>query len=193
MAAALATRAPLALRSSTAAPRSLSRRHLVVRASAEEKEQPSSGTVFFKGNNFTEEEWKKASAEGVKPAATPDYSLNESAANPQAMSFGQLMAFSGPAPELINGRLSMLAFVAALGAELASGEPVLRQLGEEPTGVFLAVITFAAASLIPMLNSAERKPFGPFTPAAEMLNGRAAMIGFAALLVVEAVRGTALF
>lgn len=171
----------------------------------------------------------------------------------------QLMAFSGPAPELINGRLSMLAFVAALGAELASGEPVLRQLGEEPTGecsghtwvlcfamrrpggaswassppasfcvdglegqtksvqavwlvlwpavrasyplpprylaplhasahprlalfsptipplpplpagVFLAIITFAAASLIPMLQSAERKPFGPFTPAAEML------------------------
>lgn len=35
--------------------------------------------------------------------------------------------------------------------------------------MFLAVITFAAASLIPMLNSAERKPFGPFTPAAEML------------------------
>lgn len=49
----------------------------------------------------------------------------------------QLMAFSGPAPELINGRLSMLAFVAALGAELASGEPVLRQLSEEPTGELL--------------------------------------------------------
>ncbi len=48
------------------------------------------------------------------------------------------MAFSGPAPELINGRLSMLAFVAALGAELASGEPVLRQLGEEPTGELLS-------------------------------------------------------
>lgn len=36
--------------------------------------------------------------------------------------------------ELINGRLAMLAFVAALGAELSSGESVLRQLADEPTG-----------------------------------------------------------
>ncbi|KAI7836767.1 hypothetical protein COHA_009405 [Chlorella ohadii] len=193
MAALVAARAPLALRASTSAPRT-QRRSLAVRASTENEQETAAAknVVFYKGNNFTEEEWKKASAEGVKPAATPDYSLNEAPAA-KAVSLGQLMAFSGPAPELINGRLSMLAFVAALGAELASGEPVLRQLGEEPTGVFLAVITFAAASLIPMLNSAERKPFGPFTPAAEMLNGRAAMIGFAALLAVEAVRGTALF
>ena len=39
-----------------------------------------------------------------------------------------------PRAELINGRLAMLAFVAALGAELSSGESVLRQLGDEPTG-----------------------------------------------------------
>jgi hypothetical protein len=32
------------------------------------------------------------------------------------------MAFSGPAPELINSRLAMLSFVAALGSEIASDE-----------------------------------------------------------------------
>jgi hypothetical protein len=87
----------------------------------------------------------------------------------------------------------MLAFVAALGAELSSGESVLRQWAEEPTGVTLTFVVFIAASLIPLINSVKREAFGPFTPAAELLNGRAAMIGFASLLAVEAVRGTALF
>jgi hypothetical protein len=103
------------------------------------------------------------------------------------------MAFSGPAPELINGRLAMLAFVAALGAELSTGESVLRQFADQPTGVLLAGITFIAASLIPILKATKREAFGPFSPAAEMLNGRAAMIGFASLLAVEAVRGGAFF
>lgn len=35
------------------------------------------------------------------------------------------MAFSGPAPERINGRLAMLGFVAAVAAELVSGEQSL--------------------------------------------------------------------
>jgi hypothetical protein len=35
--------------------------------------------------------------------------------------------------------------------------------------------------------------FGPLTPKAELTNSRAAMVGFAALLVVEAVKGSALF
>jgi hypothetical protein len=60
--------------------------------------------------------------------------------------------------------------------------------------VLLTAITFATASLIPLLSSTKREAFGFFTPSAEMLNGRAAMIGFAALLAVEAVRGgSALF
>lgn len=62
-----------------------------------------------------------------------------------------------------------------------------------PAGVILAAITFITASLIPMLSSTKREAFGPFRPEAELLNGRAAMIGFAALLVVEGVRGSALF
>eukprot|EP00873_Tetraselmis_striata_P035450 jgi/Tetstr1/455714/TSEL_042521.t1 len=74
------------------------------------------------------------------------------------------MAFSGPAPEVINGRLAMLGFAAALGAELSTG-----QTGKKET------------------------TFGPFTPGAEMLNGRAAMIGFASLLAYEAFKGSPLF
>ena len=37
-------------------------------------------------------------------------------------SFGDIMNFGGSAPELINGRLAMLGFIAAVGAELSSGE-----------------------------------------------------------------------
>lgn len=66
-----------------------------------------------------------------------------------------------------------LAFVAALGAELSTGETVLRQLADEPTGVLLAGITFITASLIPLLNSTKREAFGPFTPAVSDLRGAA--------------------
>ena len=50
-------------------------------------------------------------------------------------------------------------------------------------------MTFIAASLIPLLSSTKRNAFGPFTPWAEMVNGRAAMIGFSLLLACEAARG----
>jgi len=103
------------------------------------------------------------------------------------------MAFSGPAPELINGRLAMLAVVAAIGAELSTGESVLRQLASAPATIGLAAALFTVASLIPMFNGSKREAFAFFTPAAEMANGRAAMLGFASLLVVEGIRGAALF
>ena len=37
-------------------------------------------------------------------------------------------AFDGAAPELINGRLAMVGFFAALGAEIVSGEGVIMQV-----------------------------------------------------------------
>lgn len=103
------------------------------------------------------------------------------------------MAFSGPAPELINGRLAMLGIFAAIFAELSSGESVLRQFADEPTGIILAAVTFSVASLIPLFNSTKREAFGIFTPEAEQINGRAAMLGLASLLVVEGLKGGALF
>ena len=42
------------------------------------------------------------------------------APNANLPSFSKVMGFSG-APEIINGRLAMMGFVAALGAELSSG------------------------------------------------------------------------
>jgi hypothetical protein len=104
------------------------------------------------------------------------------------------MAFSGPAPEVINGRLAMLGFAAALGAELSSGETVGTQFSSIPGPMIFIVALFTTASLIPLAKQGKKEvTFGPFTPGAEMLNGRAAMLGFASLLIYEAVKGSALF
>jgi hypothetical protein len=141
---------------------------------------------------------QKKQASGTFKAAAPEQPVAAAVTPAGALkpvSFGDLMAFSGPAPEVVNGRLAMLAVVAALGAEFASGESVLRQLKDEPTGVMLAFALVIAASFAPLLQNVKpaSETFGPFNAKAEMLNGRAAMLGFAALIVIEAVKGSALF
>merc|ERR1712003_19498 len=103
------------------------------------------------------------------------------------VSFGDAMAFSGPGPETINGRLAMLGFIAA------SGETVFQQIGDAEPSILFAFIMFAAASLIPTLKGVKKEKFAFFSPEAEMLNGRAAMIGFALLLAIEAKSGSAFF
>lgn len=109
-------------------------------------------------------------------------------------SIGEAMAFSGQAPEIINGRLAMLGFVAALGAELSSQESIFQQIADGPKGLIaLTFVLFSIASLVPILKGTKREAFGFFTPNAEQTNGRAAMIGFAALLITEAVSRGAFF
>ncbi|GAB4817268.1 hypothetical protein N2152v2_004314 [Parachlorella kessleri] len=150
-------------------------------------------TYFYAGKSYTEEEWKAAKAAGTLGLPGP---TEPRARNPfvddEPQGLGRLMAFDGPAPELINGRLAMLAMLAALASEAATGESVFRQWASEPVAISLTVITFAVASLIPMLQTTKREPFAFFTPKAEMLNGRLAMLGFASLLAIEAARGSAL-
>ena len=102
-----------------------------------------------------------------------------------------LMAFDR-APELINARCSMVAFVAA-AAEASSDKSVLTQLSCEPGPIIAFVVLMAVATFIPMMKNAGEKSNGPFTPSAEILNGRAAMIGFVALLVTEGISGQAFF
>merc|ERR1719331_2087803 len=102
------------------------------------------------------------------------------------------MAFSA-APEIINGRLAMLGFVATFFAELASGKSTGEQFASHPIGILFHWALFAVASLIPIVLGSKKEAFGPLTPEVELLNGRAAMIGFALLIVIEGLKGSALF
>ncbi|KAG2321434.1 hypothetical protein Bca4012_055527 [Brassica carinata] len=106
--------------------------------------------------------------------------------------FSDLLAFSGPAPERINGRLAMVGFVAALAVELSKGENVLAQISDGGVSWFLgtaAILTLA--SLVPLYKgiSAESKSKGFMTSNAELWNGRFAMLGLVALAFTEFVKG----
>ncbi|OVA05383.1 Chlorophyll A-B binding protein [Macleaya cordata] len=106
-----------------------------------------------------------------------------------------VLAFSGPAPERINGRLAMIGFVAALAAEIASGNDVAGQLANGGIPWFVGTsVVFTLASLIPLFKgvSVESKSDGVMTSNAELWNGRFAMLGLVALVFTEFVKGGAL-
>jgi hypothetical protein len=112
--------------------------------------------------------------------------------------------FAGPAPEVINGRLAMAFLPVIASLEASTGLPA-RALGQHlilrsgpfsdafPAADTFGPLAFAliiiAASLAPIRVGAIAEAVGPFTPTAERVNGRAAMLGWAALLWVEAQAG----
>ncbi|XP_044318396.1 high molecular mass early light-inducible protein HV58, chloroplastic-like [Triticum aestivum] len=103
------------------------------------------------------------------------------------------LAFSGPAPERINGRLAMVGFVAALTVEAARGGGLLDQAGSGAgLGWFLVTAgVFSVASLVPLLQgqSVESKSSGFWSADAELWNGRFAMLGLVALAATEFITG----
>lgn len=109
--------------------------------------------------------------------------------------FADLMSFSGPAPELINGRLAMLGMSTAILLEPKTGETALALARDYPftIGVLFALFTFATFVPLRKKETPESKSTGIFTAQAELINGRAAMLGFASLLAVEASKHTAFF
>jgi len=104
----------------------------------------------------------------------------------------EVQSFDGPLPETINGRAAMLGVTSALAAELATGVGLKQQLAEAPLSILAAFIIIGIASSIPVLKGYTRKePFANafWSPKAENWNGRLAMVGFASLLLTEALTG----
>nr|P14897.1 RecName: Full=Low molecular mass early light-inducible protein HV90, chloroplastic; Short=ELIP; Flags: Precursor [Hordeum vulgare]CAA33727.1 unnamed protein product [Hordeum vulgare subsp. vulgare] len=103
------------------------------------------------------------------------------------------MAFSGPAPERINGRLAMVGFVTALAVEAGRGDGLLSQLGSGTGQAWFAytVAVLSMASLVPLLQgeSAEGRAGAIMNANAELWNGRFAMLGLVALAATEIITG----
>ncbi|KAF6257888.1 early light-inducible protein [Scenedesmus sp. NREL 46B-D3] len=136
---------------------------------------------------------------GALPAAAASSSSSKAPASvKQQQSFDAVMGFDGLAPELINGRAAMLGFVAAVMAE-TRGDSLFSQLlagGFQSALVVIALVTLASfAPAVRQVFGKDKAPasFGPFTPTAELINGRAAMLGLAALFFIEGTSGQPFF
>ncbi|CAM0905510.1 unnamed protein product [Alopecurus aequalis] len=169
-------------RSAARSPVLLRRRTLVVRAQAEPDMDPTKETT---------------SASTSSPSPSPIPTPRPAAPKPKLKanpSVWDALAFSGPAPERINGRLAMVGFVAALSVEAARGGGLLDQAGSGAgLGWFLTTAAvFSVASLVPLLQgqSVESKSSGVWSADAELWNGRFAMLGLVALAVTEFITGT---
>ncbi|CAK8573643.1 unnamed protein product [Lathyrus sativus] len=152
--------------------------------------------VSLKVRSMAEGEQKeqpKVSVDPIAPPSTPQPAYTR----PPKMStkFSDLMAFSGPAPERINGRLAMIGFVAAMGVEIAKGQGLFEQLSGGGVPWFLGTsVLLSLASLIPFSQgvSVESKSKSIMSSDAELWNGRIAMLGLIALAFTEYVKGTSL-
>ncbi|EIE20463.1 hypothetical protein COCSUDRAFT_18438 [Coccomyxa subellipsoidea C-169] len=127
--------------------------------------------------------------------------------NLQASSAAAKFEVFGQTQEAINGRAAMLGFVAAVVAELQTGQSVWSQLAGKYVegdlkehalglsslgfGAIVALLTYA--SIAPQFQAGTLQPdsrsFGPFTPFLEAWTGRVAMLGFSGLLLVELIKG----
>merc|ERR1719409_982555 len=120
------------------------------------------------------------------------------------------MNFNGWAPEVINGRLAQLGFVAAVQSEISTGQTLAEQFQNNFTAFGASVLLVTAASFAPSVQEAvtnqlagekelvikadasdpktiapSEDPFGIFKESSEMANSRAAMVGIAAELVIN--------
>eukprot|EP00959_Pyramimonas_sp_CCMP1952_P215420 4507189-Pyramimonas_sp.AAC.1 len=94
----------------------------------------------------------------------------------------------------------MCGIAAGVAAEIATGDAFPTQLYEHPGAFALVVALVTAATYFPSAqgsNSYTSDPntldIGLFTPEAERVNGRGAMIGILAIMVLETLKGGALF
>lgn len=114
------------------------------------------------------------------------------------IAFPDAFRFKGAAPEVINSRLAMLGFVAAIGAEVATHKGLLQQFSIAPLSIAATFMVFSVASLIPISKGIPRtgaKEWGGipiFTSDAELVNGRVAMLGIVGLIIADKLAGGSL-
>ena len=82
-----------------------------------------------------------------------------------------LPARAGAVPELLNGRLCMIAVPAAIASELVRHNSIGAQFGEAAPIVLLFAALFSAASIIPALEGSSAAKTGFWNSGAEQMNG----------------------
>ena len=88
----------------------------------------------------------------------------------------------------------MVGIMAVSYKEALTGEMAYDQLVHCTVGVALALaVGVVYSSLAPILKGVKQEAFGPFSPKAEVTNGRAAMLGFAVLVWLELNAGSPFF
>ncbi|KHG26201.1 Early light-induced, chloroplastic [Gossypium arboreum] len=131
--------------------------------------------------------------EPMPTARTPEPKPSPPPVSPKlSTKFSDVFAFSGPAPERINGRLAMVGFVAAMAMELSKGQDVLTQISNGGIPLFVGTsIVLSLASLIPLFRgeTVESRSGQFMSSDAELWNGRFAMLGLVALAFTEYVKG----
>ena len=90
----------------------------------------------------------------------------------------EAMSPGGLVPEITNGRGAMAAMLIAFIKELTTGKQVAEQIKSDP--IFIAIVfgLIILGSIAPVVRGADlnRKGAGPFTPRAEIWNGRVVSI-----------------
>lgn len=106
-----------------------------------------------------------------------------------ASSWFNALRFTSPAPERINGRLAMAMFGPMVIREMNESDTIVQQLSMHH-GVdwraALACVVIVYASMVPFSKSCKDEDFGIFSVRAEKVNGRLAMLAWAAVIALEA-------
>jgi len=87
--------------------------------------------------------------------------------------------------ELLNGRMAMIGFTAAVLNEYLTGRSVWQQLNYAPFAYLSAYTLVVLGAVLNRAFGSPSKGIGPFTRTAELWNGRMAMLGYVILSYVE--------
>jgi len=131
--------------------------------------------------------------DAVEPTIKPRVEFLEQKSQQGVNSTQEAMTFSGPAPEIINGRLAMLGFTVAMVRELTQGVNVFEQFQHSSALVWGVVLVTWVATLVPLFRGNSQVANGSFKFRNELITGRAAMIGFAILVGYEALTHNTIF